>query len=146
MKLIEAAKAFKLVEELSYKRTKKVKVARGIYQLREALRPAYDFMKEEDEKIRDAHPELDVRTGVVEIEGGTREDNAKAAQAIDKEFGDLHNMDWDLGDKLPNITICDGDLIDAEITGDMIGQLDGFIEFKESDDVQIDGLEVVPMQ
>lgn len=146
MKLIDTAKAFKLVEELSFKRTKKTRVAREIYRLREQLRPAFEFMKEEDEKLRKAHPELNPQTGVVEIPGGTLEDNRAAARKIDEEFEAVHSMEWDLPENISEIVIHDGDLIDAEITGDMIGLLDGLIRFEDAEEPEVEfgGLEVVP--
>jgi hypothetical protein len=135
MELNKVIKAFQAVENLTYMRTKKLKLARGLYILREALRPASTFFNEERDKIYKAHPGLNTQTGVVSVEGATIEENAEEARRIDREFLELENTEWELPENLPEIEIWDGDLIEAgiDVTGDMLGVLMPFITFKEAE-------------
>ena len=136
MKLIDAAKAFKAAEKLSQMDMKNWNAAKRIYLLRERLRGAWQFMAEEEDKIRQNHPNLNPMTGVVTIPGGTNEEARLEVLEIDKEFNELHDTEWmDNGKDEINgkIVIRQKDL-GMPLTGDLIGALIDYVDFEGDED------------
>ena len=132
MKLHQAVKAYKAAEKLSYQTGLKRKTSIQVFLLREALKPAYIYNNDEEQKIIDAYPNFDPYTGTVKIEGDNVIAASRERQQIQKELDDLHNSEWD-EDQFVNLpekfTIGEDENTD-KLTPDDLGSLMAFVEFE----------------
>lgn len=135
MKLYNAVKAYRAAEKLSYQTGLKRGTSVKVFLLREALRPAYVYNNDEEQKIIDSHPNFDPARGLVKIVDGDVETASKEMNQIKKELDDLHNSEWDEEQfvNLPaQFTISKDEKTDC-LTPDDFGALMPFIEFEDEE-------------
>lgn len=125
-------KAYKSAIYLNQQKFSSGKIAKKIYELVTKLKPTYDFQLQEEQKLFDAHPNFDIRNGIMKIINPNDENEIekakKEAKEIEKELSDLSDLDVDL-----DFDIFDIDLEitpELKISGEDIGNLEKFINFK----------------
>ena len=135
MTVIQAVKAYKAADKLSSQIGLKRKTSIKVFLLREALYPAFLYDTSEEQKIIEAHPNFDPLQGTIRIEN----DDAKTATdemiAIQKEFDELHNSEWEMSQfgNLPGrFTIGKEEPTDG-LTPNEIGALMQFIDFEDEE-------------
>ena len=70
--------------------------AKVIFDLKQKLQPCWDFQTQEEQKIFDMYPDLDVQTMTINLEGKDEEARKKAledSKEIDQKLRELGKMD-----------------------------------------------------
>ena len=124
-------KAYKSAMDLNKQKISSGKIAKQIYELVNKLKPTYDFQLQEEEKIFEEHPNFDIRIGGIRIMNQNdpieKQQANSEAKEIEKELNDLSNLDVDLDFDIFDIDL---EIIpDLKISGEDIGNLEGFINF-----------------
>lgn len=131
MKLIDAVKAYRAAEKLSFQTGLKRGTSIKVFLLREALKSAFIYDSDEERKVIESHPNFDPVKGYVIATDGDPVTAINERKQIEKELDDLHNSEWD-NEQFNNLPaqfeIGEDEKIDT-LTPDDIGALMPFIEF-----------------
>lgn len=132
--LIDAFRAFRAAEKLSFETGLKRANAKRVFLLREALRPAYNYIREEEGKIFDLHPNYNPANGTLKITDdplATREEQKDIVDALDE----LHDSEWEIEDaRIPEKFVIHADESISNLTGNDIGALMPFIDFEDEEE------------
>lgn len=127
IKQSEATKAYKALKKLNFQEVS-CATAYNIFTMLSDLQPLWDFQIQEERKIIEKHPKLDLVTGTIKMENDSEKESAiKEAEEIGKEFEALRDMEQEVNLIPFEIDTTQESL---KISADDIKALQGFVTFK----------------
>lgn len=128
MKQGEAIRAYKSAMDLNRQKLSSGITARKVFLLVKALRPAWDFQMQEEQKVFVSHEMYDPSINGIKIpkEEPARSEAIKEATEISEELKAISELDFDIEFEKFDL---DFERENIQISGEDIGNLEPFINF-----------------